>query len=61
MHKTQIKKKLQSAKKKLTQRYIAKKLGVNESYVSLMLSGRRKMTEALKNLLKKYNIHDDEC
>ena len=48
----QIKKRLYKKRQQMTGKGIARKLRVSESYVSLMLSGKRKPT---KNFLKIIN------
>lgn len=53
---TQLRNNIAKEKAKFKNKQMAKKLGVSESYISLMISGKRKMTRDFLKLAKKYKL-----
>lgn len=50
MNNTKIKKQIEKEKKVLTQEELAKKLGITQAYLSMILSGKRKNQKVLDDL-----------
>lgn len=50
MNNTKIKRQIAREKKVLTQEELAKKLGITQAYLSMILSGKRKNTKVLNDL-----------